>query len=239
MVVQLGAAGAQNSPLDHFHSYHYQRHNQRRLEHLASLGLELANSTVLEVGAGVGDHTSFFLDRNCRVMTTEARVENLEVLRARYPEIEVKQLDLDNPFTALDDVFDVVYCYGLLYHLKHPAEAIAFMSRYCRKLLLLETCVSFGEAEQINHCDEPIEDLTQSIYGQGCRPTRPWVYRQLKQQFEFVYMPTTQPNHEEFPLDWTVPPVTPGLTRSIFIASRQKLENAILVESIPIQQKRH
>jgi len=57
---------------DAFLSYHYQRHNQRRLEHLASLGLDIAGCTVLEVGAGIGDHTSFFLDRGCEVVTSDS-----------------------------------------------------------------------------------------------------------------------------------------------------------------------
>jgi hypothetical protein len=55
------------SPIDVFHSAHYQRHNQRRQEHLASLGLDISGATVLEVGAGIGDHTSFFLDRGCQI----------------------------------------------------------------------------------------------------------------------------------------------------------------------------
>lgn len=239
MVVPNTEVGIQDSPLNHFHAYHYQRHNHRRLEHLASLGLPIAGSTVLEVGAGVGDHTSFFLDRNCRVVSVEARPENLEILRTRYPDIEVSQLDLDSPEISFEQEFDIVYCYGLLYHLSKPAEAIEFLSRCCGKMLLLETCVSYGNAEAINLCHEAIEDPTQSFHGQGCRPTRTWVHTQLKRQFEFVYMPVTQPNHEEFPLDWGTPPSSPILTRSIYIASRQKLENPVLTESIPMQQKRH
>jgi len=50
-----------------------------------------------EVGAGIGDHTSFFLDRGCSVITTEGRPENLELLRQRYPQLDVRLLDLDNP----------------------------------------------------------------------------------------------------------------------------------------------
>jgi 16S rRNA A1518/A1519 N6-dimethyltransferase RsmA/KsgA/DIM1 with predicted DNA glycosylase/AP lyase activity len=46
-----------------FHSNHYLRMNQRRLEHLASLGLPLSGRTVLELGAGIGDLSTFFLDR--------------------------------------------------------------------------------------------------------------------------------------------------------------------------------
>jgi hypothetical protein len=150
----------------------------------------------------------------------------------------VRRLDLDDPDESFTEKFDVVYCYGLLYHLKDPLAALEFMSRRCKRMLLLETCVSYGDDESINPCDEPANILSQSIYGQGCRPTRPWVYNQLKQLFEFVYMPTTQPDHEEFPLDWAVPQVG-GLCRSVFIASRHPIENHQLVAHIPSLQSRH
>ncbi|HBB34441.1 MAG TPA: class I SAM-dependent methyltransferase [Cyanobacteria bacterium UBA8803] len=237
--MSLKAASFSPSPLDVFHSTGYQRHNQRRLEHLASLGLEISGSNVLEVGAGIGDHTSFFLDRGCRVLSTEARQENLEILRIRYPNIEVRHLDLDNPDPTLNELFDIVYCYGLLYHLQKPAEAIEFMSHHCHKILLMETCVSFGDEELIHSCLEPAEYPEYSISGYACRPTRKWVYNQLKQHFAFVYMPITQPNHEEFPIDWTSPASTQTFTRSIFIASRQQIINALLVEDIPMKQQHH
>ena len=227
------------SPINVFHSHHYQRHNQRRLEHLSSLGLDIAGNSVLEVGAGIGDHTSFFLDRGCQVVSSEARPANLEILSSCYPNIKVRHLDLDNPDLTMNELFDIVYCYGLLYHLNKPAEAIEFMSHRCRKMLLLETCVSSGEEELINPCLEPAESPSQAISGKGCRPTRKWIHNQLKNHFAFVYMPITQPNHEEFPIDWSVPPSTQTLTRSVFIASRQQIDNKLLVADIPRKQKRH
>ena len=66
-----------------FSGWQYIRHNARRLEHLASLGLPLHGKKVLEVGAGIGDHSSFYLDRGCEMLITEARPENLEILRLR------------------------------------------------------------------------------------------------------------------------------------------------------------
>ena len=56
-----------------FLSMHYLRHNARRLEHLAGLGLPLHGRSVVEFGAGVGDHTAFYLDRDCAVTATDAR----------------------------------------------------------------------------------------------------------------------------------------------------------------------
>ena len=102
------------TPEEIFWSPLYQRHNQRRQEHLASLELDLAGRTVLELGAGVGDHTSFFLDRGCDVIVTEPRPENREVIRARHGG-EVSSLDLEHPGDPVPA--DIVYCYGLLYHL--------------------------------------------------------------------------------------------------------------------------
>ncbi len=232
------APPAHATPLTTFHSFNYLRHNARRLEHLASLQLPLTGKSVLEVGAGTGDHTHFFIDRGCRVLVTEARTENLEVVKTRYPQLSVAQLDMERPELAGTEKFDVVYCYGLLYHLSHPAEAIAFMAQRCNGLLLLETCVSFGNDEQIHLCDEDPEEPSQAVSGQGCRPTRPWVVAQLRKHFPFVYMPRTQPCHEEFPLDWTVA-APKGLVRSVFIGARERLNNPLLVEEIPQKQTRH
>ncbi|WP_242059844.1 FkbM family methyltransferase [Oscillatoria sp. FACHB-1407] len=227
------------TPQESFHNEHYQRHNQRRLEHLASLRLDLTGKTVLEVGAGIGDHTGFFVDRGCRIVSTEGRPENLDVLRSRYPDIMVRQLDMDAPDPTLTDMFEIVYCYGLLYHLEYPAEAIAYLSGRCSDLLLLETCVSFGDEDVTYPFQEPEDDPSQAMHGFGCRPTRLWIRNTLARHFEYVYLPITQPNHPEFLIDWATPPRPGAITRAVFIASRQPIDNPLLVTDIPARQQRH
>jgi ubiquinone/menaquinone biosynthesis C-methylase UbiE len=226
-------------PTAEFHSDAYMRINKRRQEHLATLGLDLSAKTVLEVGAGVGDHTDFFLDRGCEVTVTDGRPENVEVLHRHFPNLKIALLDLDNPPAAFEESADVVYCYGTLYHLSRPAQALEFLSRRCGAILLLETCVSFGDLNTVNLVEERAYSPSQAVSGTGCRPTRPWVYSTLKQWFEHVYLPTTQPWHKEFPLDWTTPPADPNaLTRAVFIASRSAIVNPLLSEEIPIRQVR-
>lgn len=227
-------------PVSIFHGEHYMRHNQRRQEHLASLQLDLANRTVLEVGAGIGDHTSFFVDRGCRVTVTEARAENLSLIKQRFPSLEVEQLDLDSPDPGFVKKFDVVYCYGTLYHLSEPERALDFMATRCAEILLLETCVSFRDNGEINLCTEKSFDPSQARSGTGCRPGRSWIFNKLKSSFQYVYMPTTQPWHEEFPIDWSTsaPENMNSLWRAVFIASRYPIVNDLLVESIPLQQQR-
>jgi len=226
-------------PSEIFWSPHYMRHNQRRQEHLASLGLDLASQTVLEVGAGIGDHTSFFLDRDCSIVVTEAQDQNLVILRARYPELKVRQLDLDDPADDIERA-SIVYCYGTLYHLEHPAEAIAWMSERTEKLLLVETCVAYGDDEVVHPFDERVGQPDNAVRGHGCRPTRPWLRRELARHFPYVYCPITQPWHSEFPLDWADPNLAgEPLIRAVFVASRKRLVNSLLTTSVPVRQVRH
>jgi hypothetical protein len=212
------------------------------------LGLNIARRTVLEVGAGIGDHTTFFLDRECTVLSTEARPTNLAAFRDRYERygwyqkrqhLEIAELDLDNPPAYLGRQFDIVYCYGVLYHLEKPGAAIEFMSRHCSSLLLLETSVSFGWDEHVVEAPENSDIVSQSIHGRGCHPTRRWVFNRLQEQFEHVYLPKTQPWHEQFPIDWLNYVPTPGIAqRAVFVASRQELDNPLLADFIPEQQRR-
>jgi hypothetical protein len=223
-----------------FHSHHYLRHNARRQEHLASLRIPVAGATVLEVGAGIGDHSHYFLDRKCGLTITECREENLKLLRERYPSTSICHLDLDDPVPLENAPFDVVYCYGLLYHLRRPEEALQYLARSTADILLLETCVSFGDGAAVMPTPEDAANPSQAAGGTGCRPTRPWVRKELKRHFEFVYVPHSQPNHEEFPIDWACPDRHAAqLARSVFIASRRSLDNPELTDDLPTRQVRH
>lgn len=216
-----------------FRTAGYIRHNQRRQEHLATLGLPLAGRSILEVGAGIGDHTSFFLDRGCRVTATDGRPANVAVLGREFGAGAVKLLDLDRPDASFDERFEVVYCYGTLYHLSRPAEAIAYLAARCTDMMLVETCVSVGDNEAMNPKKEPARNPSQAVSSLGCRPTRPWVRNRLLEHFPHVYATTTQPWHEEFPLDWAQEPPAERLTRAVFVASRKSLCLPTVTEGLP------
>jgi tRNA (mo5U34)-methyltransferase len=233
-----------------FHSNHYLRINQRRMEHLASLGLPLASRTVLELGAGIGDLSTFFLDRDNDVTSVEARPENIDCMRQNIAAYygahssdlpqrhRIVRLDLDRDDAPYLGQFDIVHCYGILYHLRDPARLIRLMDATCRGFCLVETCVSFGSGAAINPIPEDATQVSQAFDGAGCRPTRAWIFDALKRAFPHVYVPTTQPNHEEFPVDWTRPGPRGLLTRAIFVASRQPLSSVFLTDSLPDHQTR-
>jgi hypothetical protein len=230
---------ASRSPQAEFRSAWYSRHNRRRQEHLASLGLSLDHCSVLEVGAGIGDHTSFFFDRSCAITTSDARQENLVLLRESCPYAETLLLDLDDPPASRGRRFEVVYCYGTLYHLSRPAEALAFLAGTCSRLLLLETWVSPDDGVALNPIVEDRANVTQSASGHGCRPTRAWVLAELRKQLPYAYITRTQPWHPEFPLDWRAACESDLPTRAVFVGSRTPLGLPTLLEETPQIQTRH
>jgi len=229
-----------------FRSPHYIRHTCRRTEHLATLGLDVAGARVLELGAGISDQTTFFLDRKCKVDAVEGRPVNCELysksIMSHPYRRNARLLPLDFASAALalrGERYDIVYCYGFLYHVEDPRNVLELARTVCDSMLLLETCVSYGSNESINPVDEDTR-VTQALTLRGCRPTRPWIFRQLTELFEFAYMPITQPWHEEFPIDWTPEenPLPELFSRSVFIGSRRAIDNPLLVASVPMTQRR-
>jgi hypothetical protein len=224
-----------SSPYDVFLTPNALAINRARQEHLASIGLDLNNKRILEVGAGIGLHTDFFLNLKCDVTVTDGNKENVSEIRRRHPTLrsEVLDLELNESLSNLGS-YDLVYCYGLLYHLKNAESALARLAEVCSGQILLETCVSLGQHEEIIYLQDFISN-NQAVSGIGSRPTRIWVQNKLKEYFGYAYIPITQPDHPDFPLNWDCPN-TNLLYRSIFVGSKVPLNNESLQTNLPSKQ---
>ena len=171
--------------------------NAARLTHLATLELPLTGRRVLEVGAGVGRLTGFFLGRGCSIIATEAREENLDELRRRLPEVEARQANVEESLAGLGR-FEVVFCYGLLYHLENPVLALRNMAAVCDDLLLLETIVC-DASEPILRLDDETTTVSQALSGIAHRPSRTYLALALARVgFEHVYGVTVPPAHPDY-----------------------------------------
>jgi SAM-dependent methyltransferase len=199
--------------------------NAARLAHLASLDLPLDGRTVLEVGAGVGRLTGFFIDRGCSVVATEARSENVAELRRRLPTVDAREADVEESLEHFGR-FDVVFCYGVLYHLESPLRALRNMACVCNDLLLIETMLCDSRLPLLRLEDEPTT-ANQAMRGLAHRPSPTYFAIALNRVgFDYVYAATDPPDHPDYRFSWLDNMDTArdgALLRGVFIASRSPL----------------
>jgi hypothetical protein len=116
---------------------------------------------------------------------------------------------------------DVVYCYGLLYHLTKPVAALQSAARACRAILLLETKVRLPG--QVAEVQEDSANSTNAVSGAATIMTRDDLGNALLDLFPYVYESIVQVAHEQFPKDWTRVPQDQWPIRTVFVASREPL----------------
>lgn len=208
--------------------------NAARMDHLASLGLPLLRRTVLEPGAGIGRLTGFWEQRHCKVTSLDLLASNVEENRFRHPErAHLLCRGVEQGFADLGR-FDIVFCYGLLYHVRDPLKCLQDMAAVTDDLLLIETMVH-GEDDGELHLYPQSDGADQGVAGAAFRPARNWLMNRLCELFAAAYVSRTQPNYPDFPLSW---PVAYGVCRSIFVGSRQPLDLPTLLKHLPSEQTR-
>jgi SAM-dependent methyltransferase len=206
--------------------------NEARMSHLESLGLPLAGKRVLDLGCGVGHLASRLERMGCKVTCVDGREQNIVELRARYPQFEAHVANAETDALSRFGRFDVVFSYGLLYHLENPLEALRNMESVCDEMLLLETIICDHELPLVRVEDEST-DLNQAMGGLGCRPTPQYVTLALNRAgFQHVYAPVSPPAHEDFQFEWrnNLECSRDGHPlRCVFVASRTKVKKERLV----------
>jgi SAM-dependent methyltransferase len=225
-----------SSPFDVFLEPEAQRINHARLTHLASLGLDLDRKRILEVGAGIGLHTGFFEQRGCDVLSTDGAPPNVAEMLRRWPQRRIGMIDLDEPgdLTGLG-MFDIVFCYGTLYHLRDPDGALSRLASVCSGMILLETMVSRGAHAELNLAAEP-PIANQAVSGIGCRPTRAWVMAALHRHFGYAYTTLDQPDYPDFVSDWSVVGHQ-GNLRAVFVGSKHPVGAHSLTPTLPARPR--
>jgi SAM-dependent methyltransferase len=211
--------------------------NKARLEHLDSLALPLDRKTVLDVGAGPGHLAQYFVRRGCTVLSTDARAENVEQCRSLYPGHDARVLDVERDDIAALGRFDVVFCYGLLYHLEDPLLVLRKLVDVCDQLLLLETMVCDSDAPVLRLEDEYLS-LNQALRGLAHRPSPAWIATTLDRiGMHHVYLTSGPPAHPDYRFEWrnSLETARDGhLLRGVFVASRGPLENDRLLPLVNV-----
>lgn len=210
----------------------YKEITNARLRHFESLALPLSGKSLIDVGCGVGRFSAFLAEQGADVFCVDGRVENVEKLREFYPSRKCAVVDVESTDLLEHGSFDVVFCYGLLYHLSDPYGFIKNASKICKEMMIIETCIMDAADPVVRLVQEDQQNATQALHPMGCRPSPSYVSACLKLSgFEFIYKPVNLPEHPQFNYslknDYSY--LKQGhLIRDIFIASRNKISSNLL-----------
>lgn len=196
-----------------------------RFTNFDKLNIDINKKTVLELGSGIGNHTSFLYNKAPKkIITIEGRPENIEFIKEKFKNstnIVPIQFDLEGDITQIDELkdgVDIIYNYGLLYHLKNPLDFIDKLNGIKHGKMILETCIELHGNE--NLINEDKESFSQSLSGSGSRPNLFTLVEKLKENYKNVFYPE-QPEHAWYDIHSNPPPV---LKRIVIICEEQILD---------------
>jgi hypothetical protein len=210
--------------------------NKQRIEHFNSLKLNIVNKTILETGCGgKGDHTINLLKYTSNVTINDARLNNIKMCLTNINKnLEFNTWDLNIDFNTNGKMYDIIYCYGTLYHLYNPSLCIKNLSNICNDFMII--CTAGNENDEgIEYVKEDISQHSQAYVKCGCRPSRKWVLDEMSKYFNYIYFPKTQPLHYDFKTDYSKRLNNGSNYRFIIIGSKNKIDNDLLTQNMPIQ----
>jgi len=159
---------------------------------------ELNLRSVLDLGCGVGHFSAALRDLGLQVTAVDAREENISEARSRIPGVDFRVADAEDPSITALGTFDLVACFGLLYHLENPLLAMRNIRALTGKLMLLESMFVEEEHPILFLQDEPPGD-DQSLRSVSCYPSEGAIIKMAyRAGFPNVYRFRELPNHNDF-----------------------------------------
>jgi FkbM family methyltransferase len=158
--------------------------------------LELSNA--VDAGCGVGFFSQTLEECGLNVCGFDGRGENVAEARRRFPHIPFEQGDIEERAILQLGRFDLVLCFGLLYHLENPMLAIRHLRGLTEKCLLLESMCLPEEKPSMLLREEPRQE-DQSLSDVACYASEVSLVKMLyRAGFGMVYRVIPLPDHEDF-----------------------------------------
>ena len=201
-VDRLEATPSMTITLTQFDQKHYRElikaraETIRRVVEQVQAVLEL--STAVDAGCGVGFFSHILCNFGFSAGGFDGREENIVEARRRFPGIPFECGNIEDPGITGIGKFDLVLCFGLLYHLENPMLAIRHLRAMAGKGLLLESmCVPGDQAAMLLREEPRMSD--QSLTDIAFCPSESCLVKMVyRAGFEYVYRLLELPDHEDF-----------------------------------------
>ncbi|MGB7283458.1 MAG: class I SAM-dependent methyltransferase [Candidatus Acidiferrum sp.] len=185
-----------------FDQQHYDLLNRSRGEVVSRLLGEvkqpLGLHTAVDVGCGLGHFSGLLRSLGFDVTGVDGRKQNVEEAQRRNPGVRFSQFDAEDPGLRSLGKFDLVFCFGLLYHLENPLLTIRHLRAMTTKLLLVEGVIFPGDEPVMALVDEGATE-DQGLDHFAFYPTEACLIKMLwRAGFPHVYGFATQPDHAEY-----------------------------------------
>ena len=209
--------------LGNFRTERYGKLNDCRWNHFLGLDIPLKNKRIFEPGAGVGDQTEWLLNQGAaHIYVNEGRMENISIIRDRFhdePRVSILHGQLESclAFPEFDLHVDLVFCYGVYYHLREDLE-FTIMGQLSK---IGDTIAFDYLAGNDNEVAYGYDNPSTAMTGYALRPRPETMTAALKKYFAFAYDPRE-------PLEWVDPIASEQ--RIVAVASHFKLDSPDLIQ---------
>ena len=171
----------------------------RALIHTAQQTLPQPLRTCLDVGSGPGWFSERLISEGLEVEAWEGRAELASEAARRVPQATVRHLDIEaHSLDSHQPAFDLVFCFGFLYHIENPLKVVKRLHRLTKVLLLLETVIVPFE-EPVFRLTYEGKNETQGLTHRALVPSEAAVVATLQSSgFAHVYSFDGDVAHEDF-----------------------------------------
>ena len=185
-----------------FDQDHYQRLIKARGDTIRRIVTRLKPaldlSTAIDAGCGLGFFSQILQECELNVSAFDGRESNIVEGRNRFPQVHFEIGDVQDSGILRLGKFDLVLCFGLLYHLESPLLAIRNLHSLSRHALLLESmCLPDANPWMLLREEQSLDD--QSLTDLAFYATEGCLVKMLyRAGFSSVYRLAQLPDHDDF-----------------------------------------
>lgn len=211
-----------------FDEAHYDFLNKSRArvvsDFVTSVRTEVNLRTAIDVGCGLGYFSDFLSSLQLQTTAVDGREENVEEAQRRFPHATFLTMNAEDRALQAVGQFDLVFCFGLLYHLENPFQTVRNLYALTSQVSLIESVIYPGSEPLMALVDEESHG-DQGLHHIAFYPTESCLIKMLyRAGFPFVYRLAVKPEHPDFQ-----PPPHLRQVRVMLAASLSRLNCARLI----------